>query len=101
MACSLPSMRARGAIFGAWRSGDSCRPASGATGRRGRGGGGGGLTGEVLTGFLVAGGRFFVRAADRSVAAYDAATGRRLWVLQRPDEPLVLRQDRLILALAT
>lgn len=58
----------------------------------------GALTAQVLTAPLVAGGRVFVLAADRSVAAYDAATGRRLWVLQRPGEPLVLRQAGVLLA---
>jgi outer membrane assembly lipoprotein YfgL len=47
---------------------------------------------------LVAGGRVFVLAGDRSVAAFDGQTGRRLWTQQRPGEPLVLRQSGVLLA---
>jgi outer membrane assembly lipoprotein YfgL len=47
---------------------------------------------------LVAGGRVFVLAADRSVSAFDGATGRKLWTQQRPGEPLVLRQSGVMLA---
>ena len=46
---------------------------------------------------LVAGGRVFVLAADRSVTAFDGASGRRLWNQQRPGEPLVLRQPGVLL----
>jgi len=53
---------------------------------------------QVFTAPLVAGGRVFVLGADRSVAAYDGATGRRLWSQQRPGEPLVLRQSGVMLA---
>jgi len=53
---------------------------------------------QVFTPPLVAGGRIFVLSADRSVAAYDGATGRRLWNQQRPGEPLVLRQAGVLLA---
>ncbi|MCW8176015.1 outer membrane protein assembly factor BamB [Verminephrobacter aporrectodeae] len=56
------------------------------------------LPAQVFTPPLVAGGRVFVLAADRSVSAYDAATGRQLWVQQRPGEPLVLRQAGVLLA---
>jgi len=56
------------------------------------------LVSQVFTPPLVAGGRVFVLAADRSVSAYDAATGRRLWAQQRPGEPLVLRQAGVLLA---
>ena len=52
----------------------------------------------VFTPPLVAGGRVFVLAGDRSVSAYDGATGRRLWVQQRPGDPLVLRQSGVLLA---
>lgn len=55
------------------------------------------LAAQVFTAPLVAGGRVFVLSADRSVAAYDAATGRRLWTQQRPGEPLVLRQAGVML----
>ena len=56
------------------------------------------LAAQVFTPPLVAGGRVFVLSADRSVSAYDAATGRRLWAQQRPGEPLVLRQAGVLLA---
>jgi outer membrane protein assembly factor BamB len=47
---------------------------------------------QVFTPPLVAGGRIFVLSADRSISAFDAATGRKLWAQQRPGEALVLRQ---------
>ncbi len=47
---------------------------------------------------LVAGGRVFVLAADRSLTAFDAANGSRLWSAQRPGEPLVLRQPGVLMA---
>lgn len=47
---------------------------------------------------LVAGERVFVVAADRSIAAFDGHTGRRLWTQQRPGEPLVLRQPGVLIA---
>jgi outer membrane protein assembly factor BamB len=47
---------------------------------------------------FVAGNRVFVLAADRTVTAFDGQTGRRLWSQQRPGEPLVLRQDGVMLA---
>ena len=56
------------------------------------------LTAQVFTAPLVAGGRVFVVSADRSVAAYDAATGRKLWSQQRTGEPLVLRQAGVLMA---
>jgi len=56
------------------------------------------LAAQVFTPPLVAGGRVFVLSADRSVSAYDATTGRRLWEQQRPGEPLVLRQAGVLLA---
>ena len=49
---------------------------------------------------LVAGARIFVLSADRSVTAFDAQTGRRLWVQTRAGEPLVLRQAGVLLAVA-
>lgn len=55
------------------------------------------LTAQVFTPPLVAGGRVFVLSADRSVAAYDAVTGRKLWSQQRPGEPLVLRQAGVLM----
>lgn len=56
------------------------------------------LFAEVYTAPLVAGGRVFVLAADRSVNAFDGQTGRKLWTQQRPNEPLVLKQSGVILA---
>lgn len=57
-----------------------------------------GLPAQAFTAPLVAGGRVFLLAADRSVWAFDGATGRRLWMQQRPGEPLVLRQGGVLLA---
>ena len=56
------------------------------------------LAAQVYTSPLVAGNRVFVLAADRSVMAFDAANGRRLWSQSRLGEPLVLRQPGLLLA---
>lgn len=56
------------------------------------------LTAQVFTAPFVAGERVFVLAADRSVNAFDGQTGRRLWTQQRPNEPLVLRQSGVMLA---
>lgn len=53
---------------------------------------------QTFTAPLVAGNRIFVLSADRSVSAYDAMTGRRLWIQSRPGEPLVLRQSGVLLA---
>ena len=55
------------------------------------------LGAQAYTAPLVAGGRVFVLAADRAVSAYDGATGRRLWIQQRPGEALVLRQAGVLL----
>lgn len=46
---------------------------------------------------LVAGRRVFVLTADRSVVAFDAEKGARLWTQSRPGEPLVLRQSGVLL----
>lgn len=56
------------------------------------------LPAQAFTAPFVAGGRVFVLAADRSVTAFDGDTGRRLWSQQRPGEPLVLRQQGVLLA---
>lgn len=56
------------------------------------------LTAQAYTAPLVAGNRVFVLAADRSVSAFDAATGYRLWGQQRPGEPLILRQGGVLMA---
>lgn len=53
---------------------------------------------QVFTPPLVAGGRVFVLSADRSISAYDASTGHRLWIQQRTGEPLILRQSGVLLA---
>jgi len=56
------------------------------------------LSAASYTAPLVAGARVFVLGADRSVAAFDGATGRRLWTQTRSGEPLVLRQPGLLIA---
>lgn len=56
------------------------------------------LPAQAYTAPLVAGNRVFVLAADRSISAFDAATGYRLWSQQRPGEPLVLRQGSVLMA---
>lgn len=56
------------------------------------------LPAQAYTAPLVAGERIFVLAADRSVSAFDAATGRLLWRQQRPGEPLILRQGGVLMA---
>lgn len=56
------------------------------------------LTSQVYTAPLVAGARVFVLGADRSVVAFDARNGHRLWGQSRPGEPLVLRQPGLLTA---
>ncbi|MCY7317013.1 MAG: outer membrane protein assembly factor BamB [Rubrivivax sp.] len=53
---------------------------------------------SVVTPPLVAGERVFVTAVDRSVHAFDAIDGRRLWVLQRPGDPLTLAQGSVLAA---
>jgi outer membrane protein assembly factor BamB len=47
---------------------------------------------------LVAGERVFVLGVDRSVQAFDALDGRRLWTLQRPGDALTLAQPGVITA---
>ncbi len=56
------------------------------------------LPAQSYTAPLVAGGRVFVLAADRSVSAFDGANGAKLWVQQRPGEALVLKQPGTLLA---
>ena len=53
---------------------------------------------QSYTAPLVAGGRVFVLGADRSLTALDGRNGAKLWSLQRPAEPLVLRQAGVLLA---
>jgi outer membrane protein assembly factor BamB len=52
----------------------------------------------VFTPPLVAGRRVFVLGADRSLNAFDAATGARLWQQNRPGDALSLRQAGLLMA---
>ena len=56
------------------------------------------LTSQVFTAPLVAGERVFVLGADRSLMAFDAKSGRKLWQQQRPGEALVLRQAGVLMA---
>jgi outer membrane assembly lipoprotein YfgL len=56
------------------------------------------LTSQVFTAPLVAGERVFVLGADRSLSAFDAKTGRKLWQQQRPGDALVLRQAGVLIA---
>lgn len=53
---------------------------------------------RVTTAPLVAGERVFVLAGDRSVHAFDAADGTRLWSVRRPSDPLTLAQRGVIAA---
>ena len=53
---------------------------------------------RVTTAPLVAGERVFVLGVDRSVQAFDAVDGRKLWVLQRPGDPLTLSQSGVVTA---
>jgi outer membrane protein assembly factor BamB len=53
---------------------------------------------QTYTAPLVAGGRIFVLAADRSVSAFDGTTGRQLWTQKRTSDPLVLKQPGSLLA---
>lgn len=55
------------------------------------------LNASAFTAPLVAGGRVFVLAADRSVTALDAQNGARLWTQKRDGEPLVLRQQGVLM----
>jgi outer membrane assembly lipoprotein YfgL len=50
------------------------------------------LQARVYTAPLVAGGRVFVLSGDRTLQAFDAVSGAKLWNLQRPSEPLILSQ---------
>ena len=53
---------------------------------------------RVATAPLVAGERVFVLGVDRSVQAFDALDGRKLWTLRRPGDPLTLAQAGVIAA---
>ncbi len=56
------------------------------------------LTSQVTTSPLVAGERVFVLALDRSVHAFDAVDGRKLWVFQRTGEALTLAHPGVLAA---
>ncbi len=56
------------------------------------------IAAQGFTAPLVAGGRVFLLAADRSVHAFDLRTGRKLWVQQRASDSLILRQSGVLLA---
>ena len=56
------------------------------------------LNAQAFTAPLVAGGRVFLLAADRSVSAFDGQSGRRLWTQTRTGEPLVLLQGGVLMA---
>jgi outer membrane protein assembly factor BamB len=53
---------------------------------------------RVVTRPLVAGERVFVLATDRSVHAFDASTGGKLWTVRRPGDALTLSQSGALLA---
>ncbi|MFT3821060.1 MAG: outer membrane protein assembly factor BamB [Rubrivivax sp.] len=53
---------------------------------------------RVVTAPLVAGERVFVMAVDRSVHAFDALDGRRLWTFQRAGDALTLAQAGVLMA---
>lgn len=53
---------------------------------------------RVVTAPLVAGERVFVLAVDRSVHAFDAQDGRRLWTFSRPGDALTLAQAGVLQA---
>jgi outer membrane assembly lipoprotein YfgL len=56
------------------------------------------LGARVATAPLVAGERVFVLGVDRTVRAFDALDGRRLWTLQRQGDPLTLSQAGVVAA---
>jgi len=56
------------------------------------------MTTRVTTAPLVAGERVFVLGGDRSVHAFDAQDGTKLWSVSRPSDPLTLAQGGVIAA---
>jgi len=56
------------------------------------------LPAAAYTAPLLAGERVFVLTADRALSAFDAASGQPLWSAQHPGDPLVLRQQGVLLA---
>ena len=55
------------------------------------------LGSRTLTAPLIAGDRVFVQGVDRSVQAFDAESGVRLWNAQRSGDPLTLAQPGVLL----
>ncbi|WOB10675.1 outer membrane protein assembly factor BamB [Piscinibacter gummiphilus] len=55
------------------------------------------LPSRVVTAPLVAGERVFVVAVDRSVHAFDALDGRKLWTYQRPSDALNLASASVLM----
>lgn len=56
------------------------------------------LPAQVYTAPFVAGGRVFILAADRTVIAFDVASGRRLWSQSRSGDALILSQPGVLFA---
>lgn len=56
------------------------------------------LGASSLTTPLVAGARVFTLSTDRTVSAFDAVSGQRLWQQQRASDALVLAQPGLLMA---
>lgn len=54
------------------------------------------LSAQSYTAPVVAGLRVFVLLADRSVVAFDGATGKKLWTQQRSGDALVLKQSGVL-----
>lgn len=52
----------------------------------------------TLTSPLVAGARVFTLSADRTLSAFDVASGRKLWQQQRSGDALVLAQSGVLMA---
>jgi outer membrane protein assembly factor BamB len=55
------------------------------------------IAARVVTSPLVAGERVFVVSVDRTVHAFDALDGRRLWTFQRPGDALTLAQAGVLM----
>ena len=53
---------------------------------------------RVVTAPMVAGERVFVLGVDRTVQAFDALDGRKIWSLQRSGDPLTLAQTGVLAA---
>lgn len=56
------------------------------------------LPSRVVTAPLVAGERVFVLGVDRTVQAFDALDGRKLWTYQRPNDALTLAKPGVLAA---